>query len=458
METQDLWPIQSRTILREKGINPKSLKKLGAIFPWNPQYTNQKSLYSLRMQISPLIIFNPETTLDLENIFNFIKEYSLTVSMLGGRGSTQLNSPEVAINMNKFKKLEVDKNILIAGACTTQGEISSFLENNKYKYILTSATTLSTGSITTIGGSTFLKRTYGLTIDSAKSYKITIPPTNTELSKTLTVTKNRYPDLFYALQGGNACNFGIVSEVKSKLIKIGQLLSYRIDISPNDLKKKLKIWKDTATSRSFKFNETFYVTSTNGINLNFIIGYYVLSEDNIKDSIKIIKKELAPLSLNIKFDLISYDTAFRDNALLLGFDVFNLYQAIFVYDFDVEYIYNKINDVPTGGTVFFVIELMGGVIKSKNRDVSFPYKDTNFYIVIGSKWSELQYSQDFNNYMFEIMKHYLDENQGIYSGFPISFNNLPNKGDIYYKQNYSKLLQIKEKYDSLQILTPTGCL
>lgn len=464
---ENLWPYESAQQLKNMNINPEELENRfpETNFSWNKNYQKNKIYYSLRIQTDPLFIFNPENCKDLEKMIDYLSSKKLTFAMLGGRSSPQLLSPEVLINMQKFKHLKNKENKLTMGSATTQGEIYKFLFDSKYKFNGVNGSTIGSGSLTTIGGSSIFKRTLGLVIDSVKSFKITLPPNREhDFSRTVKVSQKKNKELFYALLGGSASNFGIISEIKIKIYKIHRIVSYNLPVDEKDLVKKINLWKETAPNRPPNYNETFYVKSDNGKLFGVLSGYYIVHENQTDDEAEdIVKNELRYMGKNIQITTSNYNDTYKTSLNLIGFNAFSIYQAIYTVDFSSNYIYEKMKEAKElNGVCFYAIELMGGKIKSPlaEEKSSFPYRNTNFYIVIGSQWLSQTNNQSFENWVRSIDRHYLDAKKGFYCGFPIAFTELSDStnGEIYFGKNYKKLLKIKEYYDPYNILTPTGTL
>ena len=288
--TLEIWPIKVRQILSDKKICVKDLENTyeNIYFPWTidkkENYNGLRNYYSLRIQQRPLFIIRPICTTDLENILDYCLLKNLTLRICNGRHSSQLCESEVLVDTTLFKDIKLEGEVLTVGGGVTQGQANDFLfkESNvehyshfgrfdkTFAYPGGSAASVGVGGISTAGGVGTLGRTYGLTIDSIISFKITIPPTLENSSKceillksrTIIASKKEHSNLFWALKGCPASNYGIISEIKYDIIEVPEVIEYSIDWDWNVAEEKLKLWRDTSITRSKEYNEdvSLYIT------------------------------------------------------------------------------------------------------------------------------------------------------------------------------------------------------
>lgn len=493
LKTTEIWPFNAKKIIMEKNINIIELKLFftNIFFPWDPNYDYERNYYSIRIQQRPLFIIQPINCFEIEQILNYCAEKNLTIRICNGRHSTQLLSPEVLVDMSLMDKIKLsctgtkvsdlkvsDLKVSVQGGAT-QGMVNDFLFResglNCYShfghFIRPGRTSpeLSTGSaesvgitgISTIGGVGNLRRLYGLTIDSIESYIITIPPNKSSKSVTIKASENSNPDLFYALLGGGANNFGIVSEITYKLFNVGNLIEYSINWNWNNAEQVLNLWQKTSITRPNEFTEEINIVKNNNLVSFSLLGFYVIPPtQSYPDAINYVKKTIEYLGGN---QIISEPKQYSDIYLNLVksriYYNFSIIQALFTNSYNSNQIINLIEQSQVSdGKVSIGIELLGGAIKDYSSGC-FGFRNSNFFIDISSAWNNLEDSQNQEFWTGESTNSLISNGiDGAYLGFPISFTNIKYNNSIYYSNSYNKLTEIKHKYDPENILSYSGTL
>ncbi len=474
--TKNIWIEKSRQILKEKNICECKLKNMfkNIYFPWSCKYDYQRNYYSLLVQQRPLFIVEVNTIREIELILNYINEKNLTMRICAGRHSTQYLEPEVLIDIGKLNRIRLLNNneVIVEGGCT-QGQVNNFIFKNSqgcytnighinFEGIFSSgaAASVGVGGITTACGVSVLRRKYGLTIDSVLSYRITLPPTNTEKAKTVISTKdNEYSDLFWALSGGGGNNFGIISQITYKIFNADYLVKYVIKWDFSDFDRVIDLWLNTSQSRPNEFTEDFDITNVNNNLQIALTGFYVVPENQTKkDAINYVNEQMKYLGGNI---VITYDrycnfyNSLVNNRVYYNFS--NL-TGIFADSVDINSIKNIINSSNNiNGIQAIGIELIGGEIK-KNNIGSFGFRNCNYFITASTKCPEQIDILDNNKWHNNALQELLTFGKGHYLGFPIQYKNIEHTNKIYFGDSYDKLKEYKTKYDPKNILTYSGTL
>src|SRR5690242_19352481 len=95
-----LWPTEAKRIIKNKGI--KGLKFKHIVYPWDDTYDQQRQMYSIAVQERPFFIIIATCENDVLKTLNLIKQYDLSLRIVGGRHSTLLQNPEVFLVMRHF--------------------------------------------------------------------------------------------------------------------------------------------------------------------------------------------------------------------------------------------------------------------------------------------------------------------------------------------------------------------
>ena len=344
--TPEYWPINAKNTLKEKNVNIAALRKqfTNIFFPWDKKYNSERVYFSLRIQQRPLFIVKPICVCEIEKILDYVKLKNLSIRIMNGRHSSQLTYSDVLVDMSGFTCKKLKDNTLIVGAGNTQGALNEFLFNKSgsehYSHFGSfihprvdtdafpggSAASVGAAGISTAGGIGTLCRTYSLTVDSVLAFKITVPPTENRKARTITASKEKHSDLFWALLGGVGSNFGIISKIVYKIIIVPEIIEYSITWPWSNATYVLDKWKMTSSKRPNQFNEdivVYYnpVTQEQGIKLGGI--YVIPAGQSEEQAIQEIHQQVdglgGQLSINAK---IPYSNLYRQLVKIVAILIF----------------------------------------------------------------------------------------------------------------------------------------
>ena len=486
--TPQLWPINAKKMLERKNVDITELKTMftNVIFPWDDKYDGNRTFYSIRIEHRPLFIVKPVNTDEIEEILNYVNEKRMTIMVMNGRHTSSLKTGEVLIDMSFFVKKDICGKTLVAGAGNTQGALNDFLFNDcglsvysplgSFMHPRVSTTAFPGGSaasvgsagISTAGGVGSLCRTYALTVDSVKSFKITVPPTDNRSAKTITVSKKKHPNLFWALRGGVGSNFGIITEITYKIIEVPMIIQYSIYWDWDNATDVIYAWKKNSKCRPFWFNEdvALYVnpdTKFKGIELSGI--YVMVNSKSNNDAIKEIHEQLDPIvkpfngELHIKEPMI-YSNLYKQMVQARPYFNYSIIQTMFSDNLDPKRVIRLIEKgVGLKGPISISFTLLGGKIhETSSNDMAFYPRKKRFFIDVASFWQSAIDGQNIERWTNQVVDDLLDTNTYIYIGFPLTFSNIKHTNRVYYGRNYDKLKEIKRHYDPLNVLTYCGTI
>lgn len=422
-------------------------------------------------------------------------EKSLTLRIIAGRHSSNIQNPDFYLDISNYTNIKLHKNILTAGGGINQGNVYQYLFDQQsdyhfvhgvkmchplHSYFISrllnnslansevfpggSAGSVCVGGFTTGGGIGSLKRTYGLTIDNVLEYQIIVPPNKFNKEATqITTTKNNNNDLFWALSGGLASNFGVITQITYLLPKINKVIMYSIVWPWNLAKQALTLWLQTAPTRSFYYNEDIALHSSledSGIEVG---GLYVIPDtQTTEEALNYITNELQYL-VNIggtfKTQITSYSqtmTTLANNRVYYPFSSTRVYFSS--NQIDVDYVVAHMNRARSiNGLCLFGIELLGGKISEKpsSEAAFYPRQADFFYDIFAYCQSSLDFS-DINLWVKEFFDTTYNPNtDNVFIGFQIP--NLVDHLTAYYGNNKYRLIDIKNKYDPFGVMNyPQG--
>jgi len=191
------------------------------VVPGDGDYDKIRKVFSGEIDKKPKVIVRVTDARDIQKTIAFAKENNLELAVRsGGHSALGLGSVDdgVVIDLRDMRKIDIDIAEKTAWAQTGLTAAEVTIELDKYNFVLGFGDTGSVGigGITLGGGSGFLVRKFGLTIDNLLAAEIV-----TADGQVLQIDKDTYPDLFWAIRGGGG-NFGVVTKCKYKLHELGE--------------------------------------------------------------------------------------------------------------------------------------------------------------------------------------------------------------------------------------------
>jgi hypothetical protein len=479
--TPDLWPMTAKRILEDKGVNPETVKSTfeNVVFPWDNEYNTQRNYFSLRIQVRPLMIVKPTNTNEIEAVLDFVKEKSLIVQLMNGRHTTNMVDSEVLVDLSFMNKVRVRGDEIVCGGGSTQGRANDVLFENGEHYSHFghpdhpripafaggSAATVGVGGITSVGGVGVLARTFGLTVDHVNSYTITLPPNECSPSRTIKATKDQNADLFWALRGGGANNFGVVSKIRLSILEVPELIKYNVVWPWTNATRVLDYWRHSSMNRPRNYDEEMNVSKSTTPSIS-LTGYYVVfNNESVHESQELIRRELGPLVTDfdgrLSFTRVKYSDLYRTLVENRKYFNFSVIQAFFVQEFSPANVVELVDGaVVDDGFVSISLQLLGGAIRDvqPNETAFFP-REANFFVDIATSWFRLHSSQNRNTWCNSAVLEFLRNVENtVYLGFPLTYTNVRTTNRVYYGDNYRRLQEVKATYDPLNLLSPCGTL
>src|SRR5712672_1142467 len=173
-------------------------------------YDAVRSLYNGMIDKSPVMIARCTDVADVVTAVNFAKQNDLQVAIRGGgHNGPGLSSVDdgLMIDLSMMKGVRVNpaaRTVRVGPGCT-QGDVDH--ATHIYGLAVPAGIVSTTGiaGLTLGGGTGYLTRKYGLTIDNLIAADVVLAD-----GSFVTVDESHYEDLFWALRGGGG-NFGVVT-------------------------------------------------------------------------------------------------------------------------------------------------------------------------------------------------------------------------------------------------------
>ena len=536
------WSKATVSILENFDVTSRLLVKTfgrkNVIFADNIRYDKLREFSTYNLFEWPLFIVIATNDRVILNALDFSKEYNLQLRIKTG-GHSQVNmNPNFYIDMNsryykRIQKLKKNKDPNTSGkfpytmtvrAAATQGDIYEYLTVQNEKLIRRGklqegenlawggGTAVSVGNVgvTTGGGSGLIKRSLGLASDSVLAIRIALPPTATEKARFIWTDSTNEPELFWALRGCQASNFGIVTDIVYGLPIVSQNIPFAIGYAEFDnyFVSVLDKYQEITPSLSEQFNIEFSSSYTSYNEGNFTIDEALFGAQEAPPQIYMpgakpyftqnpdylpLIKSLAIYGVyvmktgesyqdavtNINTTLQGFPRGTGDNGLIIGqpqtystimgednasrYWLPNIYYQIGLlnHTFNSTAIYETMtNAFKNGlkGAMSFDVEGLGGNVDnvaSVDSTASYGFRNKKFQAESRFQWLTSDTNEEaVSTVQNAFSKYYIPSNgreDTIFVAFPI--NNLKNDTQQYYgEQIYERLLQVKNTYDPENVL------
>ncbi|GLQ57144.1 FAD-binding oxidoreductase [Devosia nitrariae] len=176
----------------------------------DPDYDEARSLYNGMIDKHPLLIARCEDVADIIAAVNFGREARLPIAIRGGgHNGPGLGSVDdgLVIDLSMMRGVRVDpatRTVRVGPGCTS-GDVDHATHAFGLAVPFGIVSTTGVAGLTLGGGTGYLTRKYGLTIDNLLEADVVLAD-----GSFVTASKSENPDLFWALRGGGG-NFGVVT-------------------------------------------------------------------------------------------------------------------------------------------------------------------------------------------------------------------------------------------------------
>lgn len=174
------------------------------------EYDEARKLYNGMIDKRPLVIARCADVADVITAVNFCRDHRLLVAVRGGgHNGPGLGSVDdgLVVDLSTMKGVRVDpasRTVRVGPGCTS-GDVDHATHTFGLAVPFGIVSTTGVAGLTLGGGSGYLTRKYGLTIDNLLEADVVLAD-----GSFVTASKTENPDLFWAVRGGGG-NFGVVT-------------------------------------------------------------------------------------------------------------------------------------------------------------------------------------------------------------------------------------------------------
>lgn len=206
-------------------------------------YDTVRSLYNGMIDKSPKVIARCADVADVVTAVKFAHDNNLRVAIRGGgHNGPGLGSVDdgLMIDLSLMKGVRVDpaaRTVRVGAGCT-QGDVDH--ASHAYGLAVPAGIVSSTGiaGLTLGGGTGYLTRKYGLTIDNLLEADVVLAD-----GRIVTASASENPDLYWGLRGGGG-NFGIVTSFLFQAHPVNMVYAGPIFWDIADAKRVMKTYRD----------------------------------------------------------------------------------------------------------------------------------------------------------------------------------------------------------------------
>src|SRR6202047_5375694 len=232
-------------------MKPELISKMKAdlrgrvILPGEQDYSEARKVYNGMIDKHPKLIVRCVNVADFRLAVGFARENDLVVAVRGG-GHTGAGlatcDDGMVIDLSQMKGVRFDPSAstIRAEPGCTQGDVNHL--GQSFGCAVPAGVVGLTGiaGLTLGGGTGYLTRKYGLTIDNLLAADMVLAD-----GRLVTASAEEHPDLYWAIRGGGG-NFGVVTAFTYKLHPVGPVLAGTLGYSPFHAREALRFFHAVA--------------------------------------------------------------------------------------------------------------------------------------------------------------------------------------------------------------------
>lgn len=442
----------------EKNVTLKHLerwqKHRHIIYPWNVEYGTERLGYNRYNQVYPMMIVMAETIDDirwaLSKAIFFGIDYSIKS---GGHDHTGLSlSDGIIICLSRRNHVIIYDDCVEVGTGIVFGQLDMKLSKlGSFTAVHGTCSNVSTNLIYG-GGFGIFTRKYGLACDNAVEFDVLLANGDHVMCN-----ENTHQDLFWALRGAGSCAFGVITDVKLKYHQIDEIVLYEFHYTLDQFHEVFKKWQKFAPYAANDLASKIVISSA-----KYPGSYPITLKGQFLGNARHLRKLLqwfetrAQESKIWKATVIEASVYHNESCAHPGWYFF--YQSVLAVNSlnsnNLSTLYNFALNVDDKHCI--VINALGGRFgEIKCDETAFPWRDSIMWIHI---MSETKSQSDYNPMKMIVNETYnklldngLRNPQTGVGRLYANFKDMDLKDTeypyAYWGSNYSKLLQIKRKYD-----------
>lgn len=427
------------------------------ILPGDVQYDEARRLWNGLYDKYPAGISLCENISEVVAAVNFVREKDIKFSVRGGGHDYAGNSvcdDGLVIDlslMNNVKVYPETKTANVEGGATI-GEFDAAAQKHGLATTTGTVSTIGIGGLTLGGGSGYLSRRFGMTLDNLLSAEIV-----TADGKTVKASENENDDLFWAIRGGGG-NFGIVTSFKFRLHEVGpEVLSFQAYFPYEKSREVLQFYRDFMKKASVELQcYAFFLNvpsvepfpkEFHGKTTCALVACH--SGDPQKG-----KTELQPLQ-EFGEPFLKFLQPIEYTAIQKSFDAgvpkglrwfTKAHYLDKLNDTAIDILLEHTQPLPGAFTMTYLEPMGGAANKQDISTTAFPHRNKNYSLHIFPGWSDAEDDEKNINWAKEFHRAIQKETAGgVYVN--LMSNDEKERVKEAYGENYDQLAEVKKKWD-----------
>ncbi|AYV83682.1 MAG: FAD-binding oxidoreductase [Hyperionvirus sp.] len=461
-------------------------EKYNVIWPWSLSYSNLKENINKLFVSLPLLIAYPRNSTETSFFIQFAVKHKFKLAIRSGGNcfenysvdgdviidtsllELQEHVPEnnipddkKCVSDPKYITKIISSGILIdeqnltvtVSAGVRLGVVVTELSKKGYVAATGICPAVAVGGNIPTGGVGYYVRKFGLTIDNLIESEIVLAD-----GSILKLSDTSNPDLYRAIKGAGAGNFGIITQFRLKIYPIKSVLFFNITYSINDAVELFDKFQKIILSLSPNFS-ALVISLSGGLDIISLSGLYVGSNKNKLKALMnyleiipldVVKKDVSPYTAASLFALENPNMPFStSNSNFIKYHIPSI---------NIQKIVKYLARIPKGLFTGLQFVGWGGEVNRVPADASvFPAREGFIgWLSHVTFWE--QQSMTAEALIYDSMLQRLCEE------FPVGahyygYQNKKNPVNTYFlPEDYSYLMHIKKKYDPHNIFNFGGSI
>lgn len=427
------------------------------ILPGDREYDEARRLWNGLYDKYPAGIAKCSNSSEVRQAVKFVRENELLFSVRGGGHDYAGNSVcdnGLVIDLSLMNKVEVDagkKTAQVEGGATV-GEFDAAAQKHGLATTTGTVSTIGIGGLALGGGSGYLSRSFGMTLDNILSVEIV-----TADGQIISASDEENPDLFWAIRGGGG-NFGIVTSFEFRLHEVGpEVISFQAYFPHERSREALQFYREFMANAPDKLQcYAFFLNvppvepfpkEYHGKTTCALIACHSGDPEKAKAELKPLQEFGKPF---LKFlQPIKYTALQKsfDAGMPKGLRWFTKAHYLSeLSDISIKILEKNTRSLPGAFTMTY-LEPVGGAVNRKDpAATAFPHRNAAYSLHIFPGWSDAEDDQKNINWAKDLHAALQNEASG---GVYINLLSHDEKDRVKaaYGENYSRLKEIKKKWD-----------
>jgi FAD/FMN-containing dehydrogenase len=427
------------------------------VLPDDPNYNKVREIWNAMIDRRPAVIVQCDAADDVLHAISYARENGLELSIRGGGhniAGSSLCDNGVLIDLSNMKTVSVDaqnrRAYVEPGA--TLGDFDKAAQAHGLATPMGINSTTGVAGLTLGGGFGWLTRKYGMTIDNLVSADMV-----TADGRKMRVSEDENAELFWAIRGGGG-NFGVVTRFEFALYPVGpEILAGLLVFPLNQAKQVLQKYREFVKSAPVELNIwailrkapplPFLPENVHGKEVIVLAVFYAGDTKEGEKLIDPLRGFGEPYGEHIgAMPYAQWQQAF-DPLLTPGArNYWKSHNFTQLSDDALDSIIEFAGKLPSPQCEIFVGLIAGFANRVPSDAMAYGHRDAKFVLNVHGRWDEAEQDKTciaWARAFFEATKPYASA--GAYVNFMTG-----DEGDrvaAAYGENYSRLKEIKKKYD-----------